>query len=238
MVHTRMSKRIEEKRFSRAEVELIVRRTAELQARAPSVERVPEGASLAEIETLAQQLGIDSAGVRTAALELHRPKKPSLGRLVWGAPFRARLRRVVPRAIDKEAFEPLLLAIQREMDDVGNVALVGNTLTWTVSGPRPIRRSITLSSSDGRTIATLEMQAAQLAGGLFCGIGGGLGGSAGVNALVWAIIRHSPGLGVLTAAVFLGSYLFPRFIFSRVMAAQIRRGEEMLDRLTAQIERQ
>jgi hypothetical protein len=230
-----MAKRIENKRFTRGEVELIVRRAAELQERPPSYDRVPEGASLAEIQTLASQLGIEADSVKAAALELHGPKRVGLGALVLGAPSRLRLSRVVPRPIAKEGFEPLMLEIQREMEDAGSVALVGNTLTWSASAPRAVRRSISISTGDQRTTMTLEVQAGQLAGGLFGGIGGGLGGGLGVNALVWAIVRHSPALGALTAAIFLGSYWLPRLIFERVMAAEIRRGEALLDRLAERV---
>jgi len=233
-----MSKPIEDKRFTRGEVELIVRRAAELQERTPSAERLPEGSSLAEIQALAAQLGIDPAGVKTAALELYRPQRAGLGALIWGSPMRLKLSRVVPRAIAKESFEALMLAIQSEMDDAGNVALVGNTLTWSSTGQRPVRKSITISSSAERTTMTMEIHGRQLAGGLYGGIGGGVGGGVGGNALVWTLARHSALLGVVTGAVFLGSYLLPRFIFQRVMAGHARRGEALLDRLEAQIARQ
>lgn len=232
-----MSKPIDDKRFTRGEVELIVRRAAELQERTPSAERLPEGSSLAEIQALAAQLGIDPARVETAALELHRPAPVGLAARLLGAPTRLRLTRVVPRAIEKEAFEALMLAIQREMDDAGNVALVGGTLTWSSSAQRPVRRAITISSSAERTTMTMEIQAGNLAGGLFGGIGGGVGGGVGINALAWTIIRHSPLLGALTAAVFAGSYLLPRFIYTRMVKAQLRRGEALLDRLEEQITR-
>jgi hypothetical protein len=231
-----MSKRVEDKRFARDEVQLIVRRAAELQQRSPSDERIAAGASLAEIEALAGRAGIAPAHVRTAALELHQPQKASLAQRALGAPASLRLSRVVPRALAKEAFEKLMLAIQRDMKDTGNVALVGNTLTWSSSGQRPLRRSITISTNDERTTVTLEVQAGPIAGALFGGIGGGVGGGAGMNALVWAILHHSPELGLLTAAILGGSYLLPRFIFKRVMAAQLRKGEELLDRLVEKIE--
>ncbi len=238
VVGGQMSKPIDDKRFTRGEVELIVRRAAELQERAPSAERLPEGSSLAEIQALGAQLGLDPARVKAAALELHQPKKAGLGAVLLGAPTKLRLTRVVPRAIPKEAFEALMLEIQRAMDDSGNVALVGGTLTWSSSGQRPVRRAITISSSAERTTMTMEIQAGQLAGGLFGGIGGGVGGGVGINALVWTIVRHSPLLGAVTGAVVLGSYLLPRFIFQRVMEAQVRRGEALLDRLEELIAQQ
>lgn len=233
-----MSKPIDDKRFTRGEVELIVRRAAELQQRTPSAERLPEGSSLAEVQALAAQLGIDPARVETAALELYQPPKAGLAALLLGAPTRLRLSRVVPHALPTEAFETLMLAIQREMDDTGTVAFVGSTLTWSASGPRPVRRSITISSSGERTTMTMEIQAGQLAGGLFGGVGGGVGGGMGSNALAWAIIRHSPLLGAVTAAVFLGGYFLPRFIYQRVVDGHIRRGEALLDRLEELIARQ
>jgi hypothetical protein len=231
-----MSKTGKEKQFARDEVQLIVRRAAELQQRSSSDERIPAGASLAEIEALADRAGIDRAHVRAAAMELHRPTKASLGQLALGAPSRLRLSRVVPRAIAKGAIEQLMLDIQREMKDNGIVGLVGNTLTWSSSGQRPVRRSITVSAGDDCTTLTLEIQAGPVAGGLFGGIGGGVGGGAGVNALIWAILQHSPELGVLAAAILLGGYMLPRFIFKRVMAAQLRQGEALLDRLAEQVE--
>lgn len=229
-----MAKKVDDKRFSRQEVELIVRRAAELQRR-PSDDRIAAGASLAEVEALAGQLGIERSHVRAAALELHRPKAGGLAVRLLGAPTRLRLSRTLPRAITSDAFERLLLIIQ-EAEESGNVAVVGNTLTWS-SGQRPVRRTIVVSSHEDGTTLTLDIQARPLAGGLFAGFGGGFGIAAGANAAAAAVAQHSLALGALTAAIGATAYLVPRFVFRRRIAGEIRRGEALLDRLVAELER-
>jgi hypothetical protein len=230
-----MTSALEKRRFSRSEVEQIVRRAAELQETSHDG-RIERGASLAEIEQLAARVGLDPAHVRAATMQLYQPAVPGFAQRLLGAPTRPRLRRVIARALSDEQIESLLPVIQTELGTIGSVAMVGHTLNWT-QGAAQLRRAVTISSSGGETTILVELNLAQLAGGLFGGIGGGVGGGLGVNALVWATLHHSVVLGGLAGVVFLGAYLLPRWIFGKVAGSWIVQSERLLDKLAAAAER-
>jgi hypothetical protein len=228
-----VSSALERRRFSRSEVEQIVRRAAELQETSHDG-RIEHGASLSEIEQLAARVGLDPAHVRAATRELYQKVRPGLGQRFLGGPTQPRLRRVIPRALSDAQLETLLHAIQRETGAIGNVSTVGHTIIWTSGAGQALRRSVSISSSGGETTILMDMNVGQLAGGLFGGIGGGVGGGLGINALVWAIIQHSAVLGAVAGGVFVGAYLVPRWIFGKVVGAWIAQGERLLDTLATQ----
>lgn len=195
-------------RWSEAEVSLILKRALELQQeeqRQPTTAlKRADGASLADLEEMAREVGIEPALVRRAATEIEaRPRPVEVSRFT-GGPGRIVLTRVLHGEAPQAAIETLLGVVQETLGEHGQPSMIGRTFTWTslnASGRHASRRrqiSITVAPRDGVTTIRVEEQlrgtAAAMFGGMLVGIGGGSSGAAmgiGIGAL------HSPLLAVL-----------------------------------------
>lgn len=233
-----------ERRFDDREVGLIIHRAAELQqtevARTDSA-----GMSLAELEQVAREAGLDPALVRRAAREIDEPPPPRAPRLT-GAPMRIVLERSFDGELSIDDYEPLVGEIRRSIGEPGQVSVLGRTMSWTAAEAasrmhRGRRRSltVTLSARHGRTTLRIEESFGQLAGGVFGGIVGGFGGG-GTGAAIGVGIGalHS----VLIATGIMGGFLLvsyagARGIFTLVVNRRRQQLEMLRDRLSEQIER-
>src|ERR1019366_5851339 len=108
-----------DRKFNDEEVALIIKRAAELQ-QTQQVEQEPSTAlSLAEVEQIAREAGIDPMLIRQAAHGLDRPSETSRPSPWLGAPTRLVLERVVDGEIPTDDFEPLINEIRRTFGDNG-----------------------------------------------------------------------------------------------------------------------
>ncbi len=124
-----------DRRYSREEFALVLRRAAELQsqrgeqpAAADSLAGA-EGMSLAEMQAVARDVGIDPARVADAAALLPRAEQDALARYL-GGPFRYSLERSVSGALPARASGRILEAIRRAAADQGKTSEVHGALEW------------------------------------------------------------------------------------------------------------
>ena len=205
-------------RYSEEEVGLILHRAAEIQP--------GRSMSLAELEAVADEAGIDRALVRQAAsevrLEKHRSAPvvaPSGGAF---GPTRIVFERTIQGTVDPMMWDDIVAEIRRHLDLDGAADKVGKELIWatrpTDESPRKIRVIVTPRA--GKTLVRVEENTGPLAGGVYGGImgGGGAGGLGWIIPVSIAVL-HMPLLIPVFFAVWLyATYLLSRSIFRSVIA--------------------
>ena len=209
-----------DRQFSDEEVALIIKRAAELQ-QTEQVEQEPATTmSLAEVEQIASEAGIDPRLIRRAAQGLERPQEVNRPSAFAGAPTRLVFERVVDGEIQVEDFEMLIAEIRRAMGENGMPSVIGKSLAWSSGvrggGRRNVGRHVDISivSRGGITTIRAEEEMRNLAGGLFGGImGGGGGGTAGISVGIGMEVFHSLPIGFgIWAAAIAGSYALARSV--------------------------
>lgn len=226
------------RRFDDEEVSRILERAAELQHHSPLAPRETSGMTLAELEQVALEAGIDPQHVRDAAAALERevPATLSGGRALLGAPIRLELERAVDGEIAPAAYEALAETIRQTISTPGYVSTLGKSFEWNSANPQRALR-VTITPRAGRTVIRIEERFGNLVGGLFGGIVGGVGGGGGGTALgVIGGAFHSIGLALATAgAALVGSFLLARTIFRAVVRQRARQLGQLLDALVEQV---
>jgi len=174
----------------------ILKRATELQHREPSAP--PAGVTLAELEEIADEVGIDALYLRRAALELDSGVHDnSIWTKVVGDELVIVRELTIPGELEDDGFERIVATIQTHSREHGQPSLLGRTLTWraeTANKSRTIQ--IVVTSRNGRTQIRLEENLTQFAAGLFGGMTGGAGLGIGI------------GVGLPIGLEFLGSALF------------------------------
>lgn len=165
------------------EIGRILKRATELQHREPTTR--PAGITLAELEEIAAEAGIDPTHLRRAAMELEtRPDDPCLWSRLAGDELDLVREITLPGELDQAGFERLVTAIQAASREHGQPSLLGRTLTWRADSSSKTRTTqIVASSRDGETTIRIEENLTQMASGLFGGmtVGAGVGLGVGVG---------------------------------------------------------
>src|SRR5262249_32615853 len=159
-------------RFSEEEVQQVLRRAAELQRRDSRVPTDVRALSLAELEQIAADSGINVQQIHRAILELEG-RRHRAGSGLLGAPAHVHLERVLDHEGPRGAFEPLVSEMNRALGTTGQVSAVGETLTWSASNTSSGPVEIAISRVEGGTRITLNASFGALLGATFGGIGGG-----------------------------------------------------------------
>jgi hypothetical protein len=187
--------------------------------------------SLAELEQVARDAGLDPALVRRAATDLDTRITDQRPSAFVGSPTRLTLERTIDGEIPPDEYEPMVLEMNRVLGLVGSASTLGRTLQWTAQGVDRRRASsrmvqITVTPRNGRTTIRIEEPLGALAGGLFGGLMGGLGGGlTGPAVGIGMGAFHSGAIAAaLIACAVSSSYLLARTIFGRTVR---RRGEEL-----------
>jgi hypothetical protein len=224
------------RRFNEKEVARIIKRASELQEEEAPVES-SSGMSLAELEQVAREAGLDPALVRRAATDLDTRITDQRSSPFVGAPTTLRLERTIDGEIPPEEFEPMVLEMQRVIGQVGTASTIGRTLQWTAYGVDRRRVStrtlqVTVTPRNGRTTIRIEEPLTQLVGGLFGGVMGGLGGFLSSAAYGVAMTADSAAMAVpLIASALGGTYLLARTIFGRMAHGRGQELQELMSRL-------
>lgn len=224
------------RRYDEDEVRRILERATELQRDLPGPTG-SDGVTLAELEEIATEAGIDRTLIRRAAREMDVGAEEAGGwATVAGASPKILLERTLPGEIPDEAFEILATEIQRFVGSHGQPAVLGRTLSWRSETPASTRLlHVMVTSRDGETHIRIAERLHQLAGGLFGGIVGGFGGGVGLG------VGLGVGIGALGSALFavgwpLGivglSYMTAREIFRGMVRNRRRALSDLLERLT------
>lgn len=245
------------RRFDEEEVALILRRAAELQE---AQSGAADGMTLADLEEVAREAGLDPALVRRAAADLEAGSgargvrdtydssdndygaESPVSRFL-GAPTVLREERIVDSEVPAAEYETLVDEIRRTFNDVGTVSTLGRTLAWRSSPPMPGRSggrqiNVTVVVRGGKTGIRVEESTGGLAGGLFGGLMGGLGGgSTGLAVGVGLGALHSGLAAAGIFGVFLGgSYVLARTIFTSMSRRRALGLRALADRLASHIE--
>lgn len=229
------------RRFSEKEVAHIIKRASELQQEEAPTEST-NGMSLAELEQVAREAGLDPALVRRAATDLDTrvtDRKPSA---FVGAPTTLSLERTIEGEIPPDEFEPMVLEMNRVLGLVGTATTLGRSLQWTVTGMGRRRAStrtlqVTVTPRNGRTTIRMEEPLGQLAGGLFAGLMAGLGGGLSGPAMGIGLgAFHSGSMAVaLIASAVSGSYLLARTIYGHIVKGRGEALQELMSRLVEHV---
>jgi hypothetical protein len=223
-------------RFSEEEVQQVLRRAAELQQRDSRIPTDVHALSLAELEQIATDSGIDVQQIHRAILELEG-RSYRAGSVLLGAPAHLHLERVMDHKSPKGAFEPLVSEMNGALGTAGQVSAVGGTLTWSApsTGSGPVE--ITISGAEGGTRIALDASFGGLLGATFGGIGGGLGlGLGGPLAAAIGQLTHSWAAAATTISLALGlALLLARLLYATIVRRRIRRLEQLIDHLSEQL---
>jgi hypothetical protein len=117
------------RRFDEKEFALILRRAAQLQQSDAAGPR-GSGLSLAEIESIAAEAGIDPAYVRQAVVAVSSDTA-TIGRRLMGAPARFQDQRQLPAPLDREALAAALDVARDEFGRHGATREVLDGVEWT-----------------------------------------------------------------------------------------------------------
>jgi hypothetical protein len=225
------------RRFNETEVADIIKRASELQQLESTTESTT-GMSLAELEQVAREAGLDPALVRRAASDLDTRVTDRRPSAFIGAPPALVLERTIDGELPVDEYESVVLEIQRELGGVGSASTLGRSLVWTMHGVGRRRAStrtvqVTVTPRNGRTTIRMEEPLGQLAGGLFGGLMGGLGGgSSGIAMGIGMGVFHSAPIAVGLIGSFIGgSYLLARTIFGRTVRGRGDRLQRLMSRL-------
>ncbi len=225
------------RRYTEDEVGLILRRATELQRAEPTA-RDPTGLTLAELEEIALEAGIDPSMLRRAARDVDSHVPSSVGDRLAGAPVKISMERVVPGEYPEGRLGELVPVIQVATAGQGHASAVGSSLTWSSrTESNTTSQQVLVSANDGETLIRIEERYGGLAGGLFGGIMGGVGGGVGLG-LGGALggLLGSVAVGLLfPAAVVTGSYFLARSIFTAQVAKRRRAAEALLEELEQRV---
>jgi hypothetical protein len=229
------------RRYNEKEVADIIKRASEFQQMESTAESTA-GMSLAELEQVAREAGLDPALVRRAATDLDTrvsDRKPSA---FIGAPTNLVLERTIDGEVPADEYETLVLEMQRELGGVGQASMLGRSLVWTMQGVDRRRVStrtvqVTVMPRNGSTTIRIEEPLSQLAGGLFGGLMGGLGGgSGGIMMGIGMGVFHSAAIAAgLVGGMVGGSYLLARTIFGRMARTRGERMQQLMSRLAEHV---
>jgi hypothetical protein len=228
------------RQYTEKEVGLILRRATELQRAEPTAAN-PTGFTLAELEEIAAEAGIDRHMLRRAARDLESKRPSTLGAQLAGAPTLIQLERIVVGEYPAEHLDELIPVIQVAAAGQGQASAVGKTLTWSSrSDSKLSSQQVLVSANNGETLIRIEERYSELAGALFGGIMGGVGGGAGFGlggGLGGAL--GSVALGVLFPLILIpGSYFLARAIFSAQVAKRQRAAEGLMEELVERVRHQ
>jgi hypothetical protein len=167
--------------YGEKEIGRILKRATELQHAEPSAPAA--GVTLAELEEIASEAGIDPTYLRRAALEMETAHGDSS---IWTRLVGDEL--VLVREVTLEGemaddgFERIVATIQGAARAHGHPSLLGRTLTWRAETAAKTRTmQIVVTSRDGRTQIRLEEDLTQTAVGWMAGLTAGAGVGVGMG---------------------------------------------------------
>ena len=232
-----------DRKFNDEEVALIIKRAAELQ-QTQQIEQEPSNAlTLAEVEQIAREAGIDPKLIRQAAHGLERPAETTRPSAWVGAPTRIVFERVIDGEIPVDDYEPIINEVRRTFGDNGVPSVLGRTLAWSSSYQGGRRRNngrmvnVSVVSRSGATTVRVEEELRNVAGALFGGlVGGGGGGTTGISIGIGMGAFHSaPLAAAIWVTVAAGFYTLARTLFGRLADKREKELRDLTSRLEEQI---
>ena len=222
---------LDERRFTEEEVREILARAVEPSTHRDGADAV--GVSLAELQSIAEEVGIEPGRVEMAARAVVGAAAAPTYSLL-GTPRRIHIERRVSGELDAAAVPEVLATIRGAMGKHGSAQEVLGTLEWRGTGDAG-SRLVTVSSRDGSTTVGGTADLKQLAvvayvpGGIISFLTAVLGFAAATQE------GSMLGMG-LSLAVIPVAFTGLRAIVRRVAAAQARKLEATVDAVARAIE--
>jgi hypothetical protein len=235
---------VSNRKFNDEEVALIIKRAAELQQTEQVAEDTSSALTLAEVEQIAKEAGIDPSLIRRAAQTLDRVGEEANRPSPWaGAPTRLVFERVIDGEVSPDEYENIIDTVRRTFDDNGMPSVLGRTLAWTSSMRAGRRRShgrqinVNVVSRGGLTTIRVEEELRNIAGALFGGlVGGGGGGTTVISMGIGLGAFHSAALaGLLWVGIAGGFYTLARTIFTHTSEKREKQLRDLVNRLEEQV---
>lgn len=221
-----------EGRYTDDEVPLILRRAGELGGETgPSRS---EGLSLAEIQQVAREVGIDPATVARAAANLPTRERDRLAAIL-GGPMHYFLDVTLPRRASDADLGRIVQSIRRAAGRQGRATRVLDSVDWRTSGEREgSQLFVTVTTGeDGTTIeVTGDRQSTAVLVYLIPGVAGMI-----VSLVIGASLEAAWAAGGAIAGVFGGAFLLSRTIWSRTGRGFARKLERIRDAAAQAVER-
>ena len=214
-----------ERRYTDDEVALILRRAADFGGETgPSR---PDGLSLAEIQQVAREVGIDPATIAQAAAALPTRRQDRLAAIL-GGPTQYRLEATVPRRTSDADLGRILQSIRRAAGRQGRATLVLDSVEWRTSSEREgSQLFVTVTTGDNGTTIEVIGDRQSTAALLFLvpGVAGMI-----VSLIVGASLEAGWAAGgVIAAGILGGVFLLCRTIWSHTGRAFARKPESILE---------
>lgn len=237
------------RRYTDDEVRHLLERATEYQLAQPASSEVA-GLTLAELEAVAREAGIDVEALRRAATELETTGGAGPGDAVVragggdraaalaGAPLSVVLERTLPVEVSREVLEALVPVVQAAAEAPGSPTVGGHTLTWRARHPSNLRElHVVVASLGGATRIRIEERYGALAGTVFgSGVGGvGAGVGFGVGMGVGVAIGSALMMIAFPLALLGGTYLGSRALFGGIVRGRRAELEGLLATLTDEI---
>jgi hypothetical protein len=233
------------RRYTDEEVRRLIERASELESQGTALPARVKGPTLADLETIASEAGIDPALIRQAATELDSPTggSPAVSPRaagIWGAPLTFELQRSVSGEVPSSVLERLVPPIQRAADGVGHPALLGKTLSWQSTSTDKLKvLQVSASVGRGETRLSIEERYGNLAGSYFGGIVGGAGSGIGFG------VGMGVGLGALGSVAFAigfpilaycGTFALARTLYQNSVRGRMRTLTKLMNEMVATVE--
>lgn len=220
-----------ERRFTDEEVATILERalaSSHRETRVP-VRNETDGITLAQLEGVAAEAGIDPVRVREAALTLGDESEGEDGSALFGPPANHVFDRVVEGEIPPDRMSDVVAAIRRLTKGTGKVEEVGDWLEWTSGEDRSLH--VTVKPEAGQTRLQVVTSSALLLAAITVPTGI-------VSLIAFALLLKN---GLLTAGLGAGLgfavLAFMRALWELLGRRAAKGYEEFADRLTAEVAR-
>jgi hypothetical protein len=219
-----------QRRYSEREVRLILKSAAELQRRATEDAPASGGMSLAELEHVATEVGIDPTLIRRAAAQLETRGPRQQRNRFLGRASELLIERVIDVRLEPDMFDQLLDVVRATTHEVGEVSTVGRQFGWK-GRLRGAKTDVSISAGDERTTLRIRVALDEVAVGHFMlktmlfGMGGGLVGAAALASIA------GPLTPVVGLAIVGTGYTWSRLGFARAADEYRRDATDLIDQL-------
>jgi hypothetical protein len=227
-----------DRRYSDDQAREIIKRALQMQHRQADEEGPREGITIADLESIADEVGVSRELMRRAASEVDSGEADIGKSRFIGAAISPRETFSLPHQVTQDDLGELVVALPSIAGEDGSGNAHRSSLSWSTNSVAAMRtgRSLQVSirGTSSGTVVRVREELSQVAGGLFGGlIGGvGLGGGFGVGFGVGLGSLGSPLFAVAVPILFItGSYFLARSIFKAVSKSRRRNVQRVAARI-------
>ena len=212
--------------YSDTEISAVLKRAAELHRDQGPTDT--SGLTLAELEQIAAEVGIDPAFVKTAATELEEGRTDT-GFHLWGGPLSVDLERIVEGEVSEAKWEEIVMEIRLIFGAAGQTGQLGRSLEWIHGDQTGERAHVTLTPMAGQTRIRIFTRMTDWA----VGIHAPLVAASTIPAIVLVALLQlglvlNTGVFLLTVAT---AFMLARLAFGTLARRQERKARKLLARL-------